>query len=1554
MAMSTSDYFLEIPGITGGSTDEQHEGAFDVLGYQFDLTALMGSGSGGGASVGKTTISPFIVDLASTPGLADLLDKLANGEHIPEVTFTARTRGGNPFEYQTITLSNVTVVGYQEKSGFATRVALGFDAIEVEVTDQSVNGGPAPTRTFTWDLTESGGALEPLPAGALDPVVTVPTTPDYFLAVDGVTGGATAEGHEGAFDILGYEFDLTGMLAASSGGGGATGKPVFSPLIVDFALAPGLVDLLQKIATGQHIPEATFTVQKPGADPFTYQTIKLSDVTVLGFEEKADFATRVAFGYRAIEVTVNEQRPDGSVGTAHVFAFDVAAGGSLAPVGELAPEITSDVAADYFLDVPGINGGATTSGHAGDFNVLSYAFDLAATMAASGGGGSAGKTTISPLILDLAATPGLADLLDKAAKGEHIETVTFTVRKAGDPPSDFQVVTLSDVTVLGYEEKAGFATRVALGFGAIEVEVKEQRPDGSLGTSRIFAWDVPAGSMVAPAGLEPEVATPPLSYFITVDGIAGDATAQGHEGSFDVLSYAFDLTAALGNIGGGGGTVGKTLFSPLIVDFALAPALVELLEKAAAGQHIPDATFTVQKPGEDPFTYQTIKLSDVVILGFEEKADFATRVAFGYSELEITVNEQRPDGSAGTAHVFTFDVTELSPLGALEPEVAFDVAAEYFLAIAGVDGGSTDSRHQGAFDVLSYEFDLAAFTSASSGGGGATGKTTLSPLILDFGTTPELVQLLQKAATGEIIPSVTFTARKPGENPFEYQTITLTDVKVLGYEEKAGFATRVALGYGAIEVKATEQNPNGSRGETHSFAYDLDASGALAPLAPGALDPKVEVVQATEFFLKLDGILGSSADEEHQNEFDVVGYEFDLLTTPGTGSGGGSGKTTFSPLVIELEPSSGLVALLDKIASGEHIPSATFTASKPGTNFDYQTIKLTDVTIVGYEEQANQPTRVLLHYRAVEVEAIEQNPDGSPGETHVFEWNTDENHAPVITTPPTETSADITNGAYAVAGQVAFTDPDGDTAIASAQLFDLIPVDTTLPEDALALLRPLLESAFQIVPTTGAWQFNLPQDAAKLLAANEVLEIVYRVTVSDGVASVASALEVGAATTQDIAISIQGVNDAPTINQIATQQVHELPDSTGLSTLDQAEIQATFSDPDLNDVGHTGTVLSVAASGATAGLALNNAALLSFLTPGAVEKPPGTSLGTANYAFAAPDKSFDYLKSGQKLLLTYTIAIDDGDGGHTTQIAAIEIIGANDAPIINSPTLFTLQENTTAVGNVVATDIEGENLTFGIAGGDDQSLFAVDPTTGALRFLTSPDYETREDRNGDNVYSVVVSATDASGGVSTQTVGVKVTNVSEAGKIVNGGNGSDSLNGGTGGDLILAGNGNDTVNAGDGDDLVHGGNGSDSLFGGRGMDGMYGDEGNDLLDGGLGSDLLFGGNGKDILKGGGDNDLLYGGNGDDILDGGSGDDILAGDNGNDRFVFGPNSGNDVIADFRRGDIIEFQGGVFDNFQEVRAASRQILGSTVIDIGDDTIVLIGVQLRDLRASDFLFT
>ena len=84
----------------------------------------------------------------------------------------------------------------------------------------------------------------------------------------------------------------------------------------------------------------------------------------------------------------------------------------------------------------------------------------------------------------------------------------------------------------------------------------------------------------------------------------------------------------------------------------------------------------------------------------------------------------------------------------------------------------------------------------------------------------------------------------------------------------------------------------------------------------------------------------------------------------------------------------------------------------------------------------------------------------------------------------------------------------------------------------------------------------------------------------------------------------------------------------------------------------------------------------------------------------------------------------------------------------------------TVVGEFNATDSDGDVLTYSITGGADQAKFDLNATTGALTFLTSPDFENPDDADGNNTYEIQVSASDGEANV-TQVFTVQLTNVVE-------------------------------------------------------------------------------------------------------------------------------------------------------------------------------------------------
>ena len=134
----------------------------------------------------------------------------------------------------------------------------------------------------------------------------------------------------------------------------------------------------------------------------------------------------------------------------------------------------------------------------------------------------------------------------------------------------------------------------------------------------------------------------------------------------------------------------------------------------------------------------------------------------------------------------------------------------------------------------------------------------------------------------------------------------------------------------------------------------------------------------------------------------------------------------------------------------------------------------------------------------------------------------------------------------------------------------------------------------------------------------------------------------------------------------------------------------------------------------------------------------------------------------------------DGDGNTDLAVGSYGLNGfsgaayvlflneTNTPPVFTSPAAAAIPENTTAVMNVIATDLNvpPQTVTFSIAGGADQGRFNI-TSGGQLSFASPPNFELPSDANADNVYNVVVRAQDSLGASSTQTINVSVTPVND-------------------------------------------------------------------------------------------------------------------------------------------------------------------------------------------------
>ena len=160
----------------------------------------------------------------------------------------------------------------------------------------------------------------------------------------------------------------------------------------------------------------------------------------------------------------------------------------------------------------------------------------------------------------------------------------------------------------------------------------------------------------------------------------------------------------------------------------------------------------------------------------------------------------------------------------------------------------------------------------------------------------------------------------------------------------------------------------------------------------------------------------------------------------------------------------------------------------------------------------------------------------------------------------------------------------------------------------------------------------------------------------------------------------------------------------------------------------------------------------SILTVASFTSPEnGFILQTTDSLIFTPDPGF-----AGDTTFTYTTSDGTSESEPTTVTVSVEALPNRQPTLSFNPT--SLRENLpagTAAGTAVATDPEGEAISYTIVGGSAAQLFAIDSVTGELETTAPFDFESSP------VLTVVLRATDAFGHSTSQTTTISITDQNE-------------------------------------------------------------------------------------------------------------------------------------------------------------------------------------------------
>jgi type VI secretion system secreted protein Hcp len=155
--MAAIDYFLQITGVEGESTDAKHKGWLDVDSWSWGENQIPPHGSGTGGGAGKVSMQDLHFTTKVSKASPRLFLACASGEHFKDAKLVARKAGKGQQEFLTWTFSDLLVSSYQTGGSEAAdvlpidSVSLNFSKIKIEYRAQKADGSLDAPISAGWD-----------------------------------------------------------------------------------------------------------------------------------------------------------------------------------------------------------------------------------------------------------------------------------------------------------------------------------------------------------------------------------------------------------------------------------------------------------------------------------------------------------------------------------------------------------------------------------------------------------------------------------------------------------------------------------------------------------------------------------------------------------------------------------------------------------------------------------------------------------------------------------------------------------------------------------------------------------------------------------------------------------------------------------------------------------------------------------------------------------------------------------------------------------------------------------------------------------------------------------------------------------------------------------------------------------------------------------------------------------------------------------------------------------------------------------------------------------
>lgn len=156
-----------------------------------------------------------------------------------------------------------------------------------------------------------------------------------------------------------------------------------------------------------------------------------------------------------------------------------------------------------------------------------------------------------------------------------------------------------------------------------------------------------------------------FDYFLKLEGIDGESTDDKHKDWIEIDSFSWGLGQIIGEDGtrptGAGGGAGKVQVQDFNFVKKIDKSSPVLMLSCATGQHMKEGVLIGRKAGEKPLEYLKIKLTDILISGYQTGGSAGDVVptdqfSLNFAKIEFSYTPQDPRGGEGKTVTTTYDL----------------------------------------------------------------------------------------------------------------------------------------------------------------------------------------------------------------------------------------------------------------------------------------------------------------------------------------------------------------------------------------------------------------------------------------------------------------------------------------------------------------------------------------------------------------------------------------------------------------------------------------------------------------------------------------------------------------------------------------------------------------------------------------------------------------------------------------------------------------------------------------------------------------------------------